>query len=275
MKRHILVAALTLLVGGLVPVAVSTAAGPSSADQSNASSQIQATRRKARRISGGYIIIAPAPISGGGGTVGGIPGNAGSTDSFSFDANGAMLMNGTKIFPIGITIPPPPGSTTPTGKNAYQELSDGGVMFVRTGKNTTWDSDGLAIEKSYEDEAAAHGLHCQLWLRNLAQAQPGDTATEATLKMVVNTFKNHPGLGVWKGDDEPFWAGTSPATVQNVRTIIRSLDQKHPVWLVQALRGTFQTCAHTTLGAMSLESTFIRSGIRRESTRYWPTKRSA
>src|SRR6266496_1855113 len=70
-------------------------------------------------------------------------------DSFSFNSDKVLLVNGTrKVFPIGLTTPPPPAATTPTLKNAYQELRDGGVTFIRTGINSTWDTTGLAIEKS-------------------------------------------------------------------------------------------------------------------------------
>src|SRR5207244_8198040 len=102
-------------------------------------------------------------------------------DSFSFNSDKVLVVNGSrKVFPIGVTTPPPPTATTPTLKNAYQELRDGGVTFIRTGINTAWDSAGIALEKSYEDAAYAHGLRCQLYLRDLARSNTA--ATDAQLK---------------------------------------------------------------------------------------------
>src|SRR5436190_2920369 len=119
---------------------------------------------------------------------------------FGYNADKVLVVDYTrKVFPIGFTVPPPPAALTPTGKNGIQELHDAGALFMRTGLNTSWDAAGLAIEQSYEDAAAKYGMFCQLWLRDLAESSTSD----ATLKTVINKFKSHNGLAVWKGSDEP------------------------------------------------------------------------
>jgi hypothetical protein len=153
-----------------------------------------------------------------------------------FDTNMIINVNGRKVFPIGLTLPPPPTALSPTGTPAWQELKNAGVLFVRSGVNTSWDAAGIATEKSYQDTAAKYGLYCQCYLRNL-----GAVSTQANkdlLKSVVNTFKANQGLGIWKGADEPWWGKIPVSSVQATYQVIKANDLDHPVWIVQAPRGT-------------------------------------
>jgi hypothetical protein len=160
-----------------------------------------------------------------------------SAAHFSFDGNNVVMIDfSRKIFPIGLTLPPPPAAKTPTGKRAYKEFSDAGVLFMRTGISTQWDAAGIAVEKQYQDAAAKFGLYCQPWLRTLATSN--SAATDAQLTTVVNTFKAHPGMGMWKGADEPQWGSVSPSLTQHCYQVIKSLDSDHLVWIVQAPRNT-------------------------------------
>src|SRR3954462_8193422 len=133
---------------------------------------------------------------------GGISANAGSV--VKIDTNGVLVIDGKKVFPIGFTRPPPPDAKAPNGKNGIEELRDAGATFLHTGAwGGPWEEETIAIEQKYEDAAAKHGMHCWLFLRELGAVPEGDAKREAMLRKVVNTFKNHPGLGVWKGVDEP------------------------------------------------------------------------
>jgi hypothetical protein len=71
---------------------------------------------------------------------------------------------------------------------------------------------------------------------------PGLAATgddnEADLRRVVERYRQHPGLGYWKGVDEPEWGKTPVAKAQRYYDVVKSLDQSHPVWITQAPRGT-------------------------------------
>src|SRR3954469_20252766 len=88
---------------------------------------------------------------------------------------GSVVAGGKKIFPIGVSIPPPPGAKTADGKDALAELAAGGVNFLRTGINA-WTAEFLdgqiAAERARLDGAAAHGLRCWLWLGELANLPP-------------------------------------------------------------------------------------------------------
>jgi hypothetical protein len=61
---------------------------------------------------------------------------------------------------------------------------------------------------------------------------------------VIAAFKDSPGMGLWKGADEPDWGNShnpknaTPQQVAYVAKLIRELDPNHPIWLVQAPRGT-------------------------------------
>src|SRR5438105_223093 len=51
----------------------------------------------------------------------------------SLDSNEVLVIDGKKIFPLGVTMPPPPGTTAPNGRDAFEEMHAGGLSFVRTG----------------------------------------------------------------------------------------------------------------------------------------------
>src|SRR5690348_8568521 len=107
-------------------------------------------------------------------------------------ATGNLLVNGQAVLPLGLSDPPPLGSTAPNGRDAWAEIGDAGVNFVRN--FTVWrqaalDEQLIAVGAEL-DAAPGHGL--QLWLA-LAGAD-NDLSRRSLLDRVVNTFKGHPGL---------------------------------------------------------------------------------
>ena len=117
-------------------------------------------------------------------------------------ATGNLLLGGRRVFPLGLSDPPPLGSTAPdSGLDAWAEIAAAGVSFIRN--YTVWQAAGLdeqLIAVAQElDAAPKHRL--QLWLA-LAGVD-ADLQKQSLLDRIVNTFKDHPGLGVWKGVDEP------------------------------------------------------------------------
>ena len=156
----------------------------------------------------------------------------------AIDPTGALVVDGRKLFPINLTIIPPPDAKTPSGKPAYEEFSDGGVSFMRTG-GPHWNEKTVELEQQYQAAAARAGMRCCPWLGwELSNFKTDDTRLERQLRDLLARFKDSPGMGLWKGADEPEWGRKSPAEVANTARIIHEVDPNHPIWLVQAPRGT-------------------------------------
>jgi hypothetical protein len=152
-----------------------------------------------------------------------------------------LVIDGAKVFPIGFTLPPPPDGTAPNGRNAIAELRDAGATFLRTGvMGKAWDDAAIEQERKWQDAAAKHGMHCWVFLRELGSIDDQHPAREAMLRKVVSRFKDHPGMGVWKGEDEPEWGKRPVAPLVRARETIREVDTNHPVAVTHAPRGTIQ-----------------------------------
>lgn len=158
------------------------------------------------------------------------------------NADGVLVINGTKVFPIGFTMPPPPDGKTPEGKSAIQELRDAGATFLRTGPmGVPWDEASLAMEQKYQDAAAKYGMYCLLNLRELGSIGDGDKDKEAALRRLILRFRDHPGMGMWKHVDEPEWGKHPIPPMMRATQIIRELDPNHPIEITQAPRGTVES----------------------------------
>jgi hypothetical protein len=156
----------------------------------------------------------------------------------------ALLAAGLKRFPLSLTIVPGPDAKAPNGRPAYAEFADCGIMFMRSG-GPSWNAETIAKEQAMQAAAAAGGMRCCPWLGwDLSNFNPGDQKAEAKLREVIATFKGSPGMGLWKGADEPDWGNShnpknaTPEQVAHVAKLIHELDPYHPIWLVQAPRGT-------------------------------------
>jgi hypothetical protein len=157
-------------------------------------------------------------------------------------AEGALLVESNRVFPIGFTMPPPPDGKAPSGRHAYDEIRDAGATFIRTGPTAgVWDDAAIQTELKFQDAATGHGLRCMVYLRELASIGPGQEKREAGLAKVVAALKDHPGMGVWKGADEPQWGKLAVPPLVHVRERLKELDPNHPVWIVQAPRGTVES----------------------------------
>lgn len=151
-----------------------------------------------------------------------------------------LVIDGKKIFPIGFTIPPPPDGKTPSGKNGIKELADAGATFMRTGAwGGDWDDETIAREQKYLDAAARYGMYCMPYLRK--HARVASDADETELRQLLNRFKDHRGLGAWKGDDEPEWGKVPLEPLTRAYRVIKEVDPKHPVVIIHAPRGTVES----------------------------------
>jgi len=166
-------------------------------------------------------------------------------------ATGVLVVGGQRVFSIGFSNPPPAGSKAPSGKDGLAELAAGGASLIRTGI-AGWSSEFLdgqiANERARLDEAAAHGLHCWLWLGELANFPAGaagalPSLNEQLLVKVVNSLKGHPALAAYKGIDEPRnpFRGANwirPAGLVRAYKRLKTLDPNHPLVIIQAPRST-------------------------------------
>jgi hypothetical protein len=156
-------------------------------------------------------------------------------------ATGSLIVNGQKIFPIGLSEAPQPEGQTPDGRNAWAEVATAGVNFVRSGLrewNLQQIDAQIAAERARMDAAAVHGMFC--WPRlgnagNLPAAQ--GSAEEQILVQLGNGLKTHAALGAYKGADEPAWGGIPAAGLARARTKLRTVDPDHPIVIIQAPLG--------------------------------------
>ena len=139
------------------------------------------------------------------------------------------------MFPIGLSDPPPVGSSAPGGRPAWAEIASAGVTYARN--YTVWTNAGAAEQIASVtqelDAAAEHKL--QLWVA-LAGVD-NDLGRRSLLDRIVGVLKGHPGLGVWKGADEPAHGHVPAAGCVAAYKHLRSLDPDHPVVLIEAPRG--------------------------------------
>ncbi|HZV36314.1 MAG TPA: hypothetical protein VFB72_17185, partial [Verrucomicrobiae bacterium] len=155
----------------------------------------------------------------------------------TINSDNVLVLNGERVFPIGFTLGPPPGAKAPNGKEGLRELADAGGLFMRTGPSGhDWTEQTFADEQQWEDAAARCGMYCWVFLRELASVT--NSECEAKLRRVVNQFKDHPGMGIWKGADEPQWGKVKVEPLIRGYNIVRELDPNHPFVTMQAPRGT-------------------------------------
>ncbi len=161
-------------------------------------------------------------------------------NTVSLNADGVLVIDGKMVFPIGFTTAPPPDGKTPDGKNAIKELADAGATFLRAGPlGSTWDEKRFAGEKEMQDAAAKYGMHCWVSLREASSIKSGKQ--EELLRKIVTAFRNHPGMGCYKGYDEPEWGSAAIPPIQRTYDIIKELDPRHPVVIIEAPRGTVES----------------------------------
>lgn len=158
----------------------------------------------------------------------------------TINSNLVLVINEKPVFPIGFTLPPPPDGLTPEGKNAVGELADAGANFLRTGaQGGPWDEATIQREIKYLEAAERYGMHTLPYLREHSVVTTPDSATQ--LRKLVNRLKDYPGLGAWKGDDEPEWGKRPLEPLVRAREVIKEADPNHPLVIIHAPRGTVES----------------------------------
>jgi hypothetical protein len=167
-----------------------------------------------------------------------LPVSAQTGSVVTVNSENVLIINGRKVFPIGFSPGPPINSQTPVGDDAMQEFRDAGALLFRMVQNNNWDSQVMAQQQAALDWAAQHGMYIWLNLRELSEFNTGDTNTAASLKNLVDMYKSHPGLGLWKNFDEAWWGGVTVTQLLNGYNVIKQADTNHPVVQTHAPRGT-------------------------------------
>jgi len=149
-------------------------------------------------------------------------------------ATGNVVSGGKPVFPLGLSDPPPVDGKTPSGGDAWAEIAGAGINFAR--HYDPWAASSAAeqmINVQHKlDVARQHGM--QVWL---ALAGVDNTlANKALLTEIVNAVKGHPGLGVWKGADEPAHGHIPAGGLAAVLKHVHSLDPDHPLAIIEAPR---------------------------------------
>lgn len=156
------------------------------------------------------------------------------------NSHGTFLADGRRFFPIGLTMPPPLGSTTPWGRAALPELVGAGVTLYRTGAYIQdWTGAILEQTRAWNAAAAAHGVYTWVNLRELNHATSG-SKDERKLRQVVEALRSDAGMGFWKGEDEP-WPLFGPDALTNAYRIVKELDPNHVFLTIFAPRSRDMT----------------------------------
>jgi hypothetical protein len=158
----------------------------------------------------------------------------------SIDPDNVFYINGRPMFPIGFSTAPPPEGVTPRGEDAYLALKQNGAVFHRCGGGT-WGPAAEAELDHLLDRSAEAGLLCAITIPDLSAPGASEIANQIELRRVVAKYKDHPGLGFWKGKDEPEWGRTPVENCQRFYDIVHQIDDNHPVWITQAPRGSIES----------------------------------
>jgi hypothetical protein len=146
-----------------------------------------------------------------------------------------MLIGGKTVFPITLAGGPPLAGQDPvTGANGWAEVASSGVKMLRV--YPKWDAADVGQQiQAVQAElvaAASHGLRLWVGLYNVAN----DLRKQALLEQIVDALKGSPGLGAWKGADEPLHGNVAAPGLVAAYDFVQSRDPNHPLVLIQAPR---------------------------------------
>jgi hypothetical protein len=144
-----------------------------------------------------------------------------------------MQLGGKTVFPITLGNGPPLTSKDPvTGVNGWMEVARAGVKMLRV--YPKWNAANAAQQilavKEEMIAAASRGLRLWVGLFDVAN----DLSKQALLQQIVDGLKDSPGLGAWKGSDEPLWGNVDPDGLAAAYDFVRQLDPNHPIVIIQA-----------------------------------------
>jgi hypothetical protein len=144
-----------------------------------------------------------------------------------------MLLGGKTVFPITLGNGPPLTGKDPAGGlNGWAEVAAAGVKMLRV--YPKWDAANLAqqIQTVKEEMVAAASYGLRLWVGLYDVAN--DLSKQALLEQIIEGLKDTPGLGAWKGSDEPLHGNVAPAGLAAAYDFVRARDPNHPMVIIQA-----------------------------------------
>jgi hypothetical protein len=161
------------------------------------------------------------------------------------NSDNVMVVNGKKVFGLAVSPGPPTYGQAPGGADALDELRSGGMLFHRMAFTANWqtspgvlDPNSVATNQATLDWCGQHGMFVLLNLKELSKYSATDANTPVALRAAVDTFRDHPALGMWKNFDEAWWGNVSEADLQRGYDLIHQEDTNHPVEQTHAPRGT-------------------------------------
>jgi len=144
-----------------------------------------------------------------------------------------VLLGGKTVFPITLGNGPTLiGKDPASGLNGWAEVASAGVKMLRV--YPQWDAaDAVQQIQAVKDEmvaAASYGLSLWVGLYNVAN----DLSKQGLLEQIVDGLKDWPGLGAWKGADEPLHGNVAAPGLVAAYEFVRSRDPNHPLVIIQA-----------------------------------------
>jgi hypothetical protein len=146
-----------------------------------------------------------------------------------------MLLGGKTVFPITLSGGPPLGKDAATALAGWNEVAQAGVNMLRV--YPKWKAAGVAEQvKAVKDQlTAAEQCGLSLWVGLFDVAN--DLSRQALLEQIIDGLKDSPGLGAWKGADEPLWAKLDAKGVAAAYDLVRARDPDRPLVIIQAPKG--------------------------------------
>ena len=155
-------------------------------------------------------------------------GYAGTT--VTVDSHNRLMLNGKLWFPLGLSPGPPLGSKDPLGGDPMDVIKAAGMNSFRVGANMS-DPAEVEANAKYLDWVAEHGMYAFPNLRELTAFDPKFPERNDQLRAIIERFKGHPAVAMWKIKDEPIPASEPPESLLASYRFIKELDPDHPVWL--------------------------------------------
>lgn len=144
-----------------------------------------------------------------------------------------MLLGGKTVFPITLGNGPPlTGKDPASGANGWAEVAGAGVKMLRI--YPKWDSATVTqqLQEVQAELIAAANRGLRLWVGLYDVAN--NLSKQVLLAQIVDGLKDSPGLGAWKGADEPLHGNVPAPGLVAAYDFIRTRDPNHPVVIIQA-----------------------------------------